>query len=274
MSQKKNSENIAKFKKNGYILIEGLLSEKKCDEYISLLENYYNEYSKKYATSQYKSNDLSNKLNEKVIYNLHNKSLKWFEIFENKKVLEIIKPILQEGSYKNSEPFYLSNISARCPVKKNKGQILHVDANLPGCNYILQVNALWMLDNFTKTNGSTRIVPNSHRFKSYANEKKKYKEKIITGNRGSVLIFDGNLWHGGSEKKDQERRWSIILGYTRWFIKPSFDYFKNTPIKFFNKMNANQKELLGFRLAPPKDEFTRVRRLSNFFESPNKYQLP
>jgi len=32
--------------------------------------------------------------------------------------------------------------------------------------------------------------------------------------------------------------------------------------------------LLGFNLVPPKDEFTRLRRRSSFFERPFNYALP
>ena len=63
----------------------------------------------------------------------------------------------------------------------------------------------------------------------------------------------------------------MILGYARWFIKPSFDYMLNTPLKIYKKLNKKQKSLLGFNLIPPKDEFTRTTRKSSFFEKPKSY---
>ena len=39
-------------------------------------------------------------------------------------------------------------------------------------------------------------------------------------------------------------------------------------------MTSKQKALLGFDSVPPKDEFTRMRRRSNSFEKPFKYNLP
>ena len=53
-------------------------------------------------------------------------------------------------------------------------------------------------------------------------------------------------------------------------MKPSFDYMFNTPLKIFKKLKKSQKAFLGFDLVPPKDEFTRRRRRSDFFE--NLYQ--
>ena len=48
---------------------------------------------------------------------------------------------------------------------------------------------------------------------------------------------------------------------------------KNTQKSFYNKLNQKQKSLLGFDLVPPKDEFTRLKRRSNFYEVPDNYKL-
>jgi hypothetical protein len=48
---------------------------------------------------------------------------------------------------------------------------------------------------------------------------------------------------------------------------------KNTPREIYKKLNKKQKSLLGFDLIPPKDEFTRMRRRSDFHEIPEKYVL-
>ena len=277
MQPKNNSLNfqISQFKKNGFVVLENILSKRACEIYKKKLNFYYKKYSPIYAKTNVKKNELSDKKNEKVVYNLHNKDYSWFKLFENKNVTKILDIILKEGSYNNSEPYYLANISARCPLKFNEGQQLHSDSNIAGVNYCLSVNVLWMLDNFTEKNGATRIVPKSHLNKKYASNKTKYKnETIIKSPKGSVLIFNTSLWHGGSKKSDDSSRWAVLLGYYRWFLKPSFDYQKNTPKKIFNMMTNKQKKLLGFDSIPPKDEFTRVRRRSKTFSLPFFYKLP
>jgi ectoine hydroxylase-related dioxygenase (phytanoyl-CoA dioxygenase family) len=166
----------------------------------------------------------------------------------------------------------LNNISARCPLKNNPGQIIHLDSNLAGVNYNIITNVMWYFDDVNKKNGTTILVPGSHKIKNYADENKKIKNKVyINAKKGSLLIFNANLWHGGSSKKNNKSRWALVLGYARWFIKPSFDYMKNTPMKIYSKLTKEQKALLGFDLIPPRDEFTRMTRRSNFFEKPSKY---
>jgi len=264
---------IKKIKKDGYVLIPSMLTPLECKKYKDLLNTSYKKYSKYYFKNK-SSGDLSDKSFEKVVYNLHNKSLEWFKLFENSLVLKILDVILKDGSYNNAEPYYLNNISARCPLKGSKGQLIHLDSNLPGVNYNIVTNVIWYFDDVNKENGTTIVVPKSHKFKKYADNTKKIKNKLfVRAKKGSVLIFNGNLWHGGSEKNTTSSRWALLLGYARWFIKPSFDYMKNTPKSIYTKLNKKQKSLLGFDIIPPKDEFTRLRRRSNFYEIPENYKL-
>ncbi len=259
--------------KDGYVLIPNVISNAECEKYKRLLEKTYNKYSERYVKSK-KNGSLADKSLEKVVYNLHNKDLSWFKLFEHKSVLRILDVVLKEGSYKSNEPYYLNNISARCPLKGNEGQPIHLDSNLPGVNYNIVSNVMWYFDDVNKENGTTVIVPGSHKFSKYADNSKKIKNKIyIKAKKGSVLIFNANLWHAGSPKKNNDTRWALVLGYARWFIKPSFDYMKNTPKKIYNKLTKKQKSILGFDLNPPKDEFTRMTRRSKHFEIPKNYIL-
>jgi ectoine hydroxylase-related dioxygenase (phytanoyl-CoA dioxygenase family) len=265
---------INQIKTKGYVVIPKMLTSKQCEKYKKLLEDIYKKYSKNYANNKSKAGHLSDKSLEKVVYNLHNKNPEWFRLFENSLVLKILDVILKEGSYNNSEPYYLNNISARCPLKGNPGQLIHVDSNLPGVNYNLKTNVMWYFDDVNEKNGTTVVVPKSHKFLKYADNTKEIKNKLfIKAKKGSILIFNANLWHGGSAKESSGSRWALALGYARWFIKPSFDYMKNTPINVYKKLNKKQKSILGFDLIPPKDEFTRLRRRSTFHEVPEKYKL-
>lgn len=263
---------VNEIKKKGYIILPNVISKNKCEKFKKILNKNFEIYKDSYCGIN--KDGLANKQDEKVVFNLHNKNYEFFELFQHKNVLDILDILLKEGSYKNDEPYYLNNISARCPLKGNKGQLIHLDSNLAGVNYNIIVNVMWLLDDFDEKNGSTYVVPKSHLVKKYANNNNKIRNKILVkAKKGSVIIFNANLWHGGSEKKNQRSRWAILLGYARWFIKPSFDYMQNTPINIFNKLSSKQKSLLGFDLVPPKDEFTRITRRSVKFEVPSIYNL-
>ena len=126
-----------------------------------------------------------------------------------------------------------------------------------------------LLDEFNNLNGATRVLPKSHLKDSFPIMKKKYSnEKYLTGKKGSVIIFNAAMWHGSSKKLTDQERWGMIFSYSKWFLKPSFDYNKNTPLKIYNKLNSYQKELLGFKFNPPKDEFSRSSSRSKKPEKP------
>lgn len=264
------------FDKLGYMLLPDLISPEDCDYFKSNLEEDYIKYSDIYVENTgTTSHGLENKSFEKVVYNLHNKDLKWYDLFGHAEVLKVLDELLLEGSYKNSEPYYMYNNSARCPMLGNKGQQLHLDSRLPGVNYCLVANVLWMLDDFTEQNGATRVVPGSHKNMHFTEDGKVYDDEIlITGRKGSALIFNANLWHGGGGNFDGSSRWALALGYARWFIKPAFDYMQSTPMEIFDQLTDQQKDLIGFNCVPPKDEFTRLRRRSIVPEKPFPYKLP
>ena len=270
-----NSKFIDQINNDGYAVIPNLISAAECDFYKDLAEQDYRNYANLYCNSNATKGEQANKTGEKVVFNLHNKHLSWFKLFEHPKILSILDVILKEGAYNNDEPYYLNNISARCPLKGYPGQQLHLDSRLPGVNYCITANVIWLLDDFTLENGATRVVPRSHNWKEYASDGLMHEDEVrIIGQKGSALIFNANLWHGGAENKTEMTRWCLALGYSRWFVKPSFDFMQNTPEHIFNELTDKQKDLLGFNLVPPKDEFTRLRRRSQSPEVPFPYELP
>lgn len=272
----KTSEMIESIKQYGYVVLEDVLSEQACESYKSLLNRDHEKYASMYANSNATDHGLNNKDREKIVYNLHNKDISYFNLCDHPKVFPIIKNMLQEGSYQNSQPVNLLGFDARSPSPYTDAQQLHLDSNLPGqAGYPLIMVALFMLDDFTVENGATRIVPGSHLRSDYAENNKVYDEELsVEANKGSVLIFNGALWHGGGKKHNDISRWAVIPSYGRWFIKPAFSFSENIPANIFEQLTDERKALLGLNSCPPKDEFTRVTRRSTKYEWQQNYELP
>jgi ectoine hydroxylase-related dioxygenase (phytanoyl-CoA dioxygenase family) len=76
-----------------------------------------------------------------------------------------------------------------------------------------------MLDDFTESNGATRLVPGTHRLlsppsKSFADPASRHSEqKIIVGAAGSVLVFNGHLWHSGTRNESNYSRRALQLAF-------------------------------------------------------------
>jgi ectoine hydroxylase-related dioxygenase (phytanoyl-CoA dioxygenase family) len=137
---------------------------------------------------------------------LINRSQAFHGIFTQPKVLAAIHYILRRS-------FRLSQFSGRDPLPGYGQQGLHADwmhraSNEPA--YV--VTAIWMLDDFRKDNGATRVVPGTHRLpgqvpKAMADPSAHHPDElIVAGQAGSVLLFNGHLWHSGTRNDSRGSR--------------------------------------------------------------------
>lgn len=118
------------------------------------------------------------------------------------------------------ERFFVSQVEGREPLAGGGHQQLHRDlsARRPGDT----VNALAYFDDFGPPNGSTRIIPGSHRSATSeppfdpGNESGAVQ---LSGSAGDVLVFDADLVHGGAVNPTGERRRSILICY---FAEPLY----------------------------------------------------
>lgn len=131
-----------------------------------------------------------------------------FDVFyTHPRVLSGIEAVL-------GKEYKLSSLNYRA-AKPGKGhQKLHVDYKNAVANGNYKVcNSIWLLDDFTELNGSTRIVPKTHKLsvlpdEAMADTNEKHPEEIrIIAPAGSVFIFNSHVWHGGTTNfTDKDRR--------------------------------------------------------------------
>ena len=250
---------------NGFTIIPNVLNNQECENLKKIAKKTYKKYKKKVK--------IKNPL-EQTIYNLHNKNSLFIKYLKFEKIHNLVFKLLSTGSFNNSSDIIIRQMAIRNPLKGHAQQ-LHNDTRITGCYFPLVIHVIYMLDDFTKSNGATRVVPKSHRSKLYAQNKKKYKnEKLLLGKRGDAIVFNAALWHGSAKKINNVERWGMIYSYSRWFLKPDFDYNRNMPLKLFKKLNSEQKKLFGYNVNPPKDEFSRSSTRANKAEKPSNYKLP
>ena len=99
----------------------------------------------------------------------------------------------------------------------------HIPAPYP--DFCIHVTTLWMLSPFTKENGGTLIVPGSHRMNTNPTvdmgidpDRPYPTEMLVTGEAGTVIMFDSRLWHAANYNGTTEPRVSMAIRYAPWWL--------------------------------------------------------
>jgi ectoine hydroxylase-related dioxygenase (phytanoyl-CoA dioxygenase family) len=118
--------------------------------------------------------------------------------------------------------------------------------------YALTANSLWLLDEFTADNGGTRLVPGSHRWRSkppkdLANHPNEIR---VSAPAGSVLLFNGALWHSSGANQTGRERVCLICFCLRSFLKPQFDFVNYLSDEAYAAATPELRRLYGFTSWP------------------------
>ena len=118
------------------------------------------------------------------------------------------KELLGSVRYTMRGAFRISSVGGRDPRPGFGRQGLHADW---GARFdparVEAVTAIWLLDPFNEVSGPTRVVPGTHRLKngppkSLANPSARHPdERLISAPPGSLLVFNGHLWHSGTRNE-------------------------------------------------------------------------
>jgi ectoine hydroxylase-related dioxygenase (phytanoyl-CoA dioxygenase family) len=112
------------------------------------------------------------------------------------------------------QEFKPMSVNYRCPLPGGGRQALHSDQTAsPYCQ------ALIPLCQLTSKNGAPRVVPRTHLHPTLPTDEMADvtaphpREMLFTGAIGSVLFFDGNLWHSGTQNDSSQPRPLLHAGF-------------------------------------------------------------
>jgi len=135
-----------------------------------------------------------------------------------------------------------------------KAQVLHRDESvypLPEPHPTVVVNTMWALDDFTPTNGATRLVPGSHRWEVGRRPDAGAEMTVAEMPAGSTMFYVGNLWHGGGANQTERPRLGVILEYVVGWLRPQENHCLAVPRAVVRELPERLQELLGYNIYPP-----------------------
>ena len=142
--------------------------------------------------------------------------------------LYVHPPVLDACVRTIGRPFKLGSLLARTLRPGAPSQALHVDFPGDGDGWPM-VGFILMVDAFRPDNGATRFVPGSHRRPTApggagCNLDVDHEDEVLAcGPAGSVIVYNGSVWHGHAANRSAEPRRSIQGAYIRRDAKPAVD---------------------------------------------------
>ena len=143
---------------------------------------------------------------------------------------------------------HLSQIIAIGPGEK--AQAIHRDQWAfdffpfpPG--YDVQCNTIWALTDFTERNGATRIVPGSHLME----DKLQFgQEETVPAEmeKGSVLFYNGRIYHGGGANRSDATRMGLNITYARAWLRQEENQYLTVPAEQARALPDDLLKLMGY----------------------------
>lgn len=137
---------------------------------------------------------------------------------------------------------------------------LHTDQGYVGfwTPQAVVANIAWMLDDFSEANGGTRLVPASHLDASFMPRSSSFGPAspaglptpnatiAAEGEAGSILCFDGRIWHGTGGNRTGQSRHALLSYHCRPFVRQQENFVLGLDPVVRAKERAPLLNRLGF----------------------------
>lgn len=242
-----SSPELEQLKRDGYFIKEELLSEEVCDNITADLDMLWSLQVNKYGQDLLKQVGDWGQVRGMMEDGKHCRDL-----ITNEKISYWVDQIVGETCI-----LHLQNGIVLHPAIGHNQAKYHKDfAKDFLSSKTLSLNTFIAIDDFTKENGGTYVVPGTHNIIEKPSEEYIDRNKVqITCKRGTVIFFDSTLWHAGGRNASEKIRRAVNMQWTKPFIKQQLDYPVIMKDKISNESKLAQK--LGMWTIPPKsvDEY-------------------
>lgn len=112
------------------------------------------------------------------------------------------------------------------------------------------INCMWAVDDFTKENGATLLVPGSH---IWPRDRAPESHEITQGemSKGSVLIYFGSLLHAGGANRTDISRTGIVISYCLGWLRQAENQYLAVPPDIARALPGELQRLLGYFVHEP-----------------------
>jgi ectoine hydroxylase-related dioxygenase (phytanoyl-CoA dioxygenase family) len=130
------------------------------------------------------------------------------------------------------------------------GQLIHRDQwafdffPFPS-GYEVQCNTIWAMTDFTAENGATRVLPGSNHFvdrREITHDECEAAEMPA----GSVLFYNGSVYHGGGANRSNDTRYGLNITYARSWLRQEENQYLTVPSEVARTFPEPLLRLMGY----------------------------
>ncbi len=227
--------HIERLKSDGYTIIPDAIEPELVDELLETVERLERDLDAKPAMNPFEGDRTVR------IYNLLAHGEVFSKVPVHASVLPIIDAVLGEGCL-------ISSLASIAIDPGQTAQPIHADDQIIPVakpHISLVCNSMWALTDFTEENGATRLVPASH-LQPNPEYGGRYDTIAAVMKKGSVLIWDGSLWHGGGANRSSARRTGIAMNYCAGFIRQQENQQLGLAPDLVRRFEPRLQELIGY----------------------------
>ena len=233
----------------GYGILEGALSPEEAAEVRDIVAAEVAKEERAGALAEaYTDRDAKNRRLLTVV----DRHKRFQDLVEHPVVLRLVRHLLGP-SYLN-EHYLLHSYSANVTRPGSAAMGIHADIDylrpaVPYFTFPAFAQVIWFLDDFDEEVGATRVVPKSHLLGHgpVKDGSVTYESVPAEGPAGSMLVFDGRLFHGtGANVSVDRERAGLIAGYIQPCLRPLAFYPMILDPEAMREASELVRQMLGY----------------------------
>jgi len=239
MANRDVAAHVAKIAEHGYAIVEDAIDLELVDRLLERIDALHAELSIAPASNVFEG--------AKTLraYNLLARGDVFAEVPVHPHVLPIVEGVLDAGCL-------VSSLSSIAILPGEQAQPMHADDQLIPLlrpHVPLVCNTMWALTDFTRANGATRFVPGTHLADAIPDPFGEHAGALFAEmKRGSVLVWNGSLWHGGGANTTSERRIGLAMNYCAGWMRQQENQQLGIPLEIAKRFSPRLRKLAGFGL--------------------------
>ena len=224
---------LAQLRQEGYVILPRLIDQSKVQEVAV-------EFERLQADTPMGDSEFGGYSTQRI-YNLVARTRVLDDLILHPRVLALIEAHLEDQ-------IQLSIASSVNLLEGETAQAFHRDDGyypLPRPHAPLSMNTMWAVDDFTTENGATLLLPGTHLI-SDPEPPADVRPVSAEMPAGSVMLWDGSLFHAGGTNHTDVARLGVTVIYCRAWLRQQENQFVGIPPSLVKTLPSKLQKLVGY----------------------------